>query len=574
MMPVGQLEQAVTFLIGKYKDDIIMLDALNQWAMNPTSASAGYEIERNYDYIHKNLKERYPRANLEEVMQKLREECAKLTLGYDVYECRKKIKEIIDKTSGEKLRNYVVERVNKLSIDQKKILYICLKLSEKIRQWFFMRVPEEILNVTSRFHAAGIVTTVQDSLLIPVKTGFFDELLWVSSGTSPPQSEYCIPKFIEPLLEKIDGRIKEDIPDLPNAKEYVKSLKDMEKFEQLRLLDELANVGASNELAIRKLVVANGVIGRYQDFVAISPLIHDDLKRSLEEEKARLVQLFKPELEEVLLKIRNERFPEVELTENALDEDIGWIMEAEGASPLYILLMSWILRRHRQLLKEQNSYAIIITNQSLPSVCETLATLKGRNLTVLCKFGNKFFLRGFGGHKMLEEILQKLRQKGYEIQERETLASKTIEELGMVPEKPFTNLTQVFELMRSLNGPILLLDKHFDEEGFKFLRKLDPILVNNVKILMGEAHLSRDFRSIFRAFKDEMATDGIIIELRIVDEKDAIEVHDRYLMSRDVSYNTPPWNVVYKKLGDVKRIRDTELKRKYFEEYWSRATML
>jgi len=568
-MSIESLQDAVTSLVDEYDGDLIMLDALCQWAMNPTSASAGYGIEQNYPYIYQNLKKRYPYASLEETMKKLRAKCTELSSKYDIYDCRKKIKEIIEKRNGEKLRSEVIERVNQLTLEEKKLCYICMMLKEQIRTPYFMS-GYFLDPLISRFYAAGIVTTLQDAILIPLKTGLLNELLWISSGTSPPQSEYNIPKFIEPFLENIDKRIKEDISDLPNVKEYVKLLRDYEKFNQLRLLDELVNVGVSNDPSIGRIVVARSITGRYENYVATSPLIDEELKISLQEEKASLIQSFKTELEEILLKIRNKGFPEIELIKSPLDEITGWILEIEGTRPLHILLVPWILLRYMRLIKEDEKYVIITTNQSLPSISKIFDTFKGEGLVILCKFGNTLFFRAVGKrHKVLDEILEELHQNGYEIQE--SRASTTIEELEMAPERPFTNLTQVFELMQTLNGSILLLDKHFDEKGFKFLGRLDPRLVSNVKILMSRDHLSRDFKDIFKAFKDEMDNKGVKIELRILDNEDAEKIHDRYIISKNLSYNTPPWNIVHKRLGDILRIKNVESKRRYFNKYWSRA---
>ena len=146
------------------------------------------------------------------------------------------------------------------------------------------------------------------------------------------------------------------------------------------------------------------------------------------------------------------------------------------------------------------------------------------------------------------------------------------EAIRIEPRKPFTSLMEVFELMKSLNGIVLVLEKHFDENGFKFLRKLNPIKVTEIKVLMGKAHLSRDFKEIYKAFRDEMSNVGVKVQFRVLSDTDEIEVHDRYLISRNVAYNTPPWNIIHKKLGDIKRIKDIEWKRKRLEKYWSRAT--
>jgi len=69
-----------------------------------------------------------------------------------------------------------------------------------------------------------------------------------------------------------------------------------------------------------------------------------------------------------------------------------------------------------------------------------------------------------------------------------------------------------------------------------------------------------------------MLNKGISVEFRILNDKDAQEIHDRYLISDNAAYNTPPWNIIHKKLGDIKFIKDHVSKRYIFDKYWSRAT--
>ena len=183
----------------------------------------------------------------------------------------------------------------------------------------------------------------------------------------------------------------------------------------------------------------------------------NELKRSIGTEKASLVQSFKSELEKVLFKIRNERFPEVELIESPLEEMGRWILEVEGTNSLQVLLTPWILRKSMEHMKKEESYVIITSNQSLPSISKIIDAYKDRNLIVICKFRKKFFLRMFGvKHKILDEILINFCQNGYEILEEDITTLQSIEEIGMAPEKPFTNLTQVFILMDKLRGIVFM----------------------------------------------------------------------------------------------------------------------
>ena len=48
-----------------------------------------------------------------------------------------------------------------------------------------------------------------------------------------------------------------------------------------------------------------------------------------------------------------------------------------------------------------------------------------------------------------------------------------------------------------------------------------------------------------------MSHHGVYVEFRFMNEADERVVHDRYLSSEDLVYNTPPWNIIDKKYGDV-----------------------
>jgi hypothetical protein len=161
---------------------------------------------------------------------------------------------------------------------------------------------------------------------------------------------------------------------------------------------------------------------------------------------------------------------------------------------------------------------------------------------------------------------------GYQTIGKSTIPSPEIEEISISPEKPFTSLTQIYELIGTLKSVVQLLEKDFDEEAFKFLLRLDNTKVSKLQILGGKSHLGSSLKEAYTAFREEMKRRGIAVEYRILDDEDSKEIHDRYLIAQGVAYNTPPWNIINKKLGDIRRIEDHWPKRMYFEKYWNRAT--
>jgi hypothetical protein len=146
------------------------------------------------------------------------------------------------------------------------------------------------------------------------------------------------------------------------------------------------------------------------------------------------------------------------------------------------------------------------------------------------------------------------------------------EELEMKPETPFRNLNQVYDMIKNLQGTVLVLDKDFGFEGLNFFRNLDPAKVKELKILLSKSHMSQKFRIEYKAFRDEMENISIEVDLRVLNDADAQSIHDRYLIDDSKAYNTPPWNIINTKLGDIKKIENRESKIGHFRRYWSRAS--
>lgn len=141
------------------------------------------------------------------------------------------------------------------------------------------------------------------------------------------------------------------------------------------------------------------------------------------------------------------------------------------------------------------------------------------------------------------------------------------------PEKPFTNLMQIYELMGHFVDSILVLDKYFDEDGLVFLRKINPAKVKEIKILVGKPHLRKGFKKTYKAFEKEMATIGAKVQCRVLDEHDEMNIHDRFIIGQNLAYNTPSWNRIHEKLAQIMRIKKEYIDslRKQIEKYWSRA---
>lgn len=108
------------------------------------------------------------------------------------------------------------------------------------------------------------------------------------------------------------------------------------------------------------------------------------------------------------------------------------------------------------------------------------------------------------------------------------------------PEKPFSNKVIIWNTIKSCEGYIYWIDKYFSKEG----------------------HLFKDFRS-------EMKNDQIFCEMRvIVDSKLKSSIHDRWLISKNNSFNIPSPDVVAR--GQYSEVKITH-NIPPFDEWWNKS---
>ncbi|NGX49115.1 MAG: hypothetical protein K940chlam5_00711 [Candidatus Anoxychlamydiales bacterium] len=105
-------------LLNKYRKNIVMLDSILQWALNPTSKSAGYGFEKNYDHIMENLKITHDLSipEVEKVIKELREELSEfLKEEGEIYEIQKNIIAEINKSHYPIFFKFIKRRISKAS---------------------------------------------------------------------------------------------------------------------------------------------------------------------------------------------------------------------------------------------------------------------------------------------------------------------------------------------------------------------------------------------------------------------------------------------------------------------------
>ena len=138
------------------------------------------------------------------------------------------------------------------------------------------------------------------------------------------------------------------------------------------------------------------------------------------------------------------------------------------------------------------------------------------------------------------------------------------------PGKPFSNKKAIRNIISSCEKYIYWVDKYFSRVGLDWLSEsLNTSKVKNIKILMSSEKTDEKFLSLYKDLEKELKSDGVKCELRvIIDNKLKANIHDRWIISENLCYNTPSTDTVARgQYSEVKRTANFPL----FDEWWDKS---
>jgi hypothetical protein len=145
------------------------------------------------------------------------------------------------------------------------------------------------------------------------------------------------------------------------------------------------------------------------------------------------------------------------------------------------------------------------------------------------------------------------------------------------PSKPFSNVLNIHEhLFANLSGNLYIIDKHFNSQALANFHRLFSGAESNVKsisVLTSTDMLDAGFQSNVNDFRRELELMGIRLDVRIMDDRDRVEQHERLIMDDGKAFTIPPFNIINKRSEHINRIGFGEAKRR-FDQLYSRSITL
>jgi hypothetical protein len=140
------------------------------------------------------------------------------------------------------------------------------------------------------------------------------------------------------------------------------------------------------------------------------------------------------------------------------------------------------------------------------------------------------------------------------------------------PDRPFSNRKHLREVLSECEGYIWWAEPHFDKAGLDAIVEIAEVKkITEIRILTGSMPSPADLKNAYAPFISEMKTLGIVAEVRHVAKPD-LQLHDRFIIGKNVVWNVPPSGVVTGKGGYSYFTRVEE--RPPFEEWWSKGSSI
>jgi hypothetical protein len=139
------------------------------------------------------------------------------------------------------------------------------------------------------------------------------------------------------------------------------------------------------------------------------------------------------------------------------------------------------------------------------------------------------------------------------------------------PERPYSNVLALREILRASDGYIWWAEVHMDRKVLEPLSyEADGSRIDAIRLLSGQTEATADLLSDLKRFCAEMRHRSITVEWRVLDKRD-VDWHDRFIVAKNQVWNVPPTNTLFK--GDYSELSRTS-QRPPFETWWAKATPL
>ncbi len=154
----------------------------------------------------------------------------------------------------------------------------------------------------------------------------------------------------------------------------------------------------------------------------------------------------------------------------------------------------------------------------------------------------------------------------YEIRQPKA-ESKIPRTISIDPSKPFSNVIALQDqLFPNMNGHLKIVDKHFNSAALQNFHRIAEKSMQNftkVTILTSKEMLDSGFGQYVSDLRSELSGAGVGLEIKLMDDKDTVDQHERIMLDDKIAYKIPPFNIINKRSEHITRISHEEANKRF-----------
>ena len=140
-------------------------------------------------------------------------------------------------------------------------------------------------------------------------------------------------------------------------------------------------------------------------------------------------------------------------------------------------------------------------------------------------------------------------------------------EILIEPDMPYTNLVKLREgIFSGLGGDVRIVDKHFNSQAISNLHRLiggSLAKVKRIQVLTTNEMFDSRFLENYNDFKKELSNRGVELNFLLMEDRDSVNQHERFIFDDNKAYKIPPLNIINKKSEHVVSFSVNDARRRF-----------
>lgn len=139
--------------------------------------------------------------------------------------------------------------------------------------------------------------------------------------------------------------------------------------------------------------------------------------------------------------------------------------------------------------------------------------------------------------------------------------------LSVNPNTPFSNMVEIQDkIFSKMGGDLKVVDKHFNSTALSNFHRL---IIDNLEsfksitVISSAEMMDSNFGRSISDFSKELQSRSVGFEIRLMDDADRVEQHERMILDDNIAYKIPPFNIINKRSEHIIMINRNDAEKRF-----------